>query len=70
MVYQVRMIDALSETSIGDRWTVWLGTESEGSFDCEAAAIAAARQLAIGHARPAWLVPDRGIATPLVEIEP
>ena len=38
MVYQVAMVDALSGVSIGDRWTVWVGRESEGSFDSEAEA--------------------------------
>ena len=42
MVYHVAMIDALSGASIGDRWTVWVGTESEGSFDSEAEAVSAA----------------------------
>src|SRR5664279_4767237 len=42
MVYQVAMIDALSGVSIGDRWTVWVGPESEGSFESEAEAIAIA----------------------------
>jgi hypothetical protein len=60
MVYQVAMIDALSGVSIGDRWTVWLGTESEGSFDSEAEAIATATELADDHSRPAWLVKAGG----------
>ena len=58
MVYQVAMVDALSGVSIGDRWTVWVGTESEGSFDSEAEAVAAASELAADHGRPAWLVKD------------
>lgn len=65
MVYQVAMIDALSGASIGDRWTVWVGTESEGSFDSEAEAVAAASQLADDHRRPAWLVKDGGEPLPL-----
>jgi hypothetical protein len=60
MVYQVAMVDALSGVSIGDRWTVWVGTESEGSFDSEAEAIDAASELAGDHGRPAWLVKDGG----------
>ena len=60
MVYQVAMIDALSGVSIGDRWTVWLGTESEGSFESEAEALSIATDLADGHSRPAWLVKDSG----------
>ena len=60
MVYQVAMIDALSGVSIGDRWTVWVGTESEGSFDSEAEAVAVALQHADDDGRPAWLVKDGG----------
>jgi hypothetical protein len=60
MVYQVAMIDALSGVSIGDRWTVWLGTESEGSFESEAEAISLATELADDHKRPAWLIMDGG----------
>jgi hypothetical protein len=55
MVYQVVMVDALSGVSIGDRWTVWVGTENEGSYDDEAEAIGAAVSLAAEHGRPAWL---------------
>ena len=38
MVYQVAMVDALSGASIGERWTVWLGTDSESgvAFEIEA----------------------------------
>ena len=60
MVYQVAMIDALSGASIGDRWTVWVGPEGEGSFDSAAEAILVATQLAEDHGRPAWLVSDGG----------
>ena len=60
MVYQVAMVDALSGASIGDRWTVWVGAESEGSFESEEEALAAAVQLAGDHHRPAWLVKDGG----------
>jgi hypothetical protein len=65
MVYQVSMIDALSGASIGDRWTVWVGTESEGSFDSEAEAVMVATQLAGEHGRLAWLVPASGEPTAL-----
>ena len=65
MVYPVAMVDALSGVSIGDRWTVWVGTESEGSFDSEAEAVAVAIQLADDHGRPAWLLHDGGAATAL-----
>lgn len=65
MVYQIAMVDALSGVSIGDRWTVWVGTESEGSFDSEGEAVAAATRLADDHRRPAWLVNDGGEPTAL-----
>jgi len=55
MVYQVAMVDALSGASIGDRWTVWVGTESEASYDSESEAIDSAIALAAEHGRPAWL---------------
>jgi hypothetical protein len=60
MVYQVTMVDALGGVSIGDRWTVWVGTESEGSFDSEVEAVGAAIELAEDHGRPAWLVTEDG----------
>ena len=65
MVYQVAMVDALSGAPIGDRWTVWVGRESEGSFDREGEAIAAAITLAGDHGRPAWLVKEDGGTTAL-----
>ena len=65
MVYRVAMVDALSGGPIGDRWTVWVGTESEGSFDSEAEAVTIAIELATGIGRPAWLVKDGGAATEL-----
>ena len=60
MVYQVSMIDALGGGAIGDRWTVWVGTESEGAFDNESEAVMAAVRLADEHRRPAWLVKENG----------
>jgi hypothetical protein len=65
MVYHVAMLDALSGVSIGNRWTVWRGPESEGSFDSEAEAVAVAAQLADDHGLPAWLVRDGGETTAL-----
>jgi hypothetical protein len=62
MVYRVAMVDALTGVAIGDRWTVWAGTESEGSFEAEADAVALAVALAAEHGRPAWLVAE-GSAT-------
>lgn len=60
MVYEVAMVDALSGVSIGDRWTVWVGTENEGSFASEAEAVTVAMQLAAEHGRDAWLVKGGG----------
>jgi len=65
IVYQVAMIDALSGASIGDRWSVWIGTESNGSFETDAEAIAIARQLAIDQETSAWLIPEGGRAVRL-----
>ena len=65
MVYRVAMVDALGGASIGDRWTVWVGTESEGSFDSEAEAVAVATELAADHGRPAWLVKEGKTTTAL-----
>lgn len=67
IVYRTAMIDALSGASIGDRWSVWIGTESQGSFDNEAEAIGIARQLAIDEQRPAWLMPEGGRAILLAD---
>jgi hypothetical protein len=63
MVYQVAMVDALSGVPMGNRWTVWWGPESEGSFDAEAEAVAAAVALAAEHGRPAWLTKENGAVT-------
>jgi hypothetical protein len=60
MVYRVAMLDALSGASIGDRWTVWIGRESEGSFDSESDAVLLATELANDNGRPAWLVKEGG----------
>jgi hypothetical protein len=68
MVYRSAMVDALGGASLGDRWTVWVGEESEGSFEDEADAVAAAQQLARELGRPAWLVPERGPATAIGDI--
>ena len=60
MVYRVAMVDALTGDALGDRWTVWAGRESEGSFDDESEAIACAAGLAADEGRPAWLVTPEG----------
>jgi hypothetical protein len=67
MVYQVAMVDALGGAPLGDRWTVWFGTESQGSFESEAEAIGVARQLATVEGRPAWLMPEDGRAIRLLD---
>ncbi len=67
IVYRTSMIDALSGAPIGDRWSVWVGTESQGSFETEAEAIGIARQLAIDEQRPAWLMPEGGRAILLAD---
>jgi len=67
MVYQVAMVDALGGAPLGDRWTVWLGTDSQGSFDSEAEAIGVARELATAERRPAWLMPKDGRAIRLLD---
>ena len=60
MVYQVAMVDALGGGALGERWTVWVGMESEGSFDTESEAIVTAVLLAADHGCPAWLVKEGG----------
>jgi hypothetical protein len=40
---------------LGDRWSVWLGEESHGSFDNEAEALDLAHALAAETGRAAWL---------------
>jgi hypothetical protein len=68
MVYRTEMIDALSGASIGDRWTVWVGTESEGSFDSESEAVMVATRLADDYGVSAWLVKDGGGSSPLTSL--
>ena len=67
MVYQVSMVDALAGAALGDRWTVWIGTESEGSFGTEAEAIAVALASAAEHRRPAWLTREGAAPVPIDE---
>ena len=54
-MYHFTAVDALSDSTLGDRWSVWLGDESHGSFDNEADALDAARALAADTGRSAWL---------------
>ena len=67
MVYRTEMIDALGGASIGERWTVWVGGESEGSFDNEPEAVMVATQLANDYGRPAWLVNSGGASSALTD---
>ena len=55
IVHRFTAVDALSDSALGDRWSVWLGDESHGSFDNEADALDAARALAADTGRSAWL---------------
>ncbi len=54
-MYHFTAVDALGDRTLGDRWSVWLGDESHGSFDNEADALDAARALAADTGRSAWL---------------
>ena len=54
-MYHFIAVDALSDSTLGDRWSLWLGDESHGSFDNEADAVDAARALAAETGRSAWL---------------
>jgi hypothetical protein len=67
MVYKETMIDALEGASIGDRWSVWVGSESEGSFENESEAVSAATQRARDYGRPAWLV-DGGVTSLICDL--
>jgi hypothetical protein len=55
VVHAFTLIDALTGEALGDRWSVWLGRDSEGSFETESEALSAARAIADQCGRPAWL---------------
>ena len=55
IVHVFAAVDALTGNEVGERWSVWCGRESAGSFDSEDAALAAARAEAAGD-RPVWLL--------------
>jgi hypothetical protein len=55
IVHRFAAVDALTGSAIGDRWSVWLGEESHGSFDNEGEALELARALAAETGRSAWL---------------
>jgi hypothetical protein len=65
VVHQFTAVDALTGETIGDRWTIWLGRESQGSFDSEGDALSAARELAASHDVPAWLLKNGAAIEPL-----
>jgi hypothetical protein len=55
IVHAFTLVDALAGDPVGERWSVWLGQENEGSFDSEDDALAAARAIAEEHGVAAWL---------------
>lgn len=69
VVHHFTAVDALTGETIGDRWTVWVGRESEGAFDSESDALIAARELAASHGVPAWLTEEGSGFVPLA-LEP
>ena len=60
VVHAFTLVDALTGDPIGKRWSVWLGRESQGSYDSEGAALDTARTIAEERDLPAWLVRDDG----------
>jgi hypothetical protein len=66
IVHAFTLVDALAGDPVGERWSVWLGRESEGSFDSEGDALAAARAIAEDHGVAAWLRRDNGTMERLV----
>jgi hypothetical protein len=57
VVHMFAAVDVLTGEPLGDRWSVWCGRESAGSFASEAEALAAARDAAADAGdRPVWLV--------------
>ena len=60
VVYGGGGVEAAEGAAIGERWTGWVGTESEGAFESEAEAIAAATQLANDYGVTARLVKGDG----------
>lgn len=58
IVHGITLVDALTGTPVGHRWSVWIGREHEGSFDTEGDALALALEVAGERGLPAWLVRD------------
>jgi hypothetical protein len=65
VVHAFTLVDALTGEPIGERWSVWLGRESHGSYESEGAALDAARAIAEERGVPAWLVRDNGAISPI-----
>jgi hypothetical protein len=59
-VHAFTLVDALTGEAIGERWSVWIGPDNEGSFDSEGEALAAALAIAVERGVPAWLTRDDG----------
>jgi hypothetical protein len=55
VIHRFSALDALTGAAIGDRWSVWLGRESRGTFADEGQALAEARALTEETGRPVWL---------------
>jgi len=56
IIHVFTSIDALTGEPLGERWSVWYGSESVGAFDSEVEALATAREAAKESGRPVWLV--------------
>jgi hypothetical protein len=67
IVHYFKVVDALTGDVIGDRWTVWVGPESEGAFDNEGEAMATALALSAELSRPAWLLKERYPLIPIAQ---
>jgi hypothetical protein len=65
VVHAFTLVDALTGEAVGDRWSVWIGRDREGSFDNEGDALARARAIADERGVPAWLVRAGGAASPI-----
>ena len=43
-----------------DTWTIWLGGDKQGDRNSLSGAIELARDIAVTHSRPAWLLDETG----------
>jgi hypothetical protein len=55
IVHHFTAVDAVTGSTLGDRWSVWLGEESHGWFDTEAEALDVAHALAGESGHAVWL---------------